>query len=360
MLWRNENLKLTATVTWRRFAALFLGVFFGGLAGLYAFVLLVDPYGVVPFSLPIERRIVSINQRHMYPQMVQSGRFDSIVLGTSTSRLLDPEQLNGLFGARFFNAAMNNGRAWEQKLIFDKFVDKVPAPKVVIVGLDTVWCQSNAASHRFGYPDFPHWMYDANPGNDFLHLLNAKTVEHAGQLVATWVGIIRDRVRGDGFEVFVPPEEIYDADRARHRVWDEDGRPRPRELAGPPVAWSAERRSSLRLPALAWLDDMLARLPPATLKVLAYMPVHVAVQPLPGSSGAEVEAECKDRIETIARRRDARVVDWRIPSRLTRDESNYWDALHFRLPVARRVARDLAAAVLEGREAADGSYRLMR
>jgi len=40
---------------------------------------------------------------------VRSGRYDSAVVGTSTVRLLDPQRLGALFGARFANLGLNAG-----------------------------------------------------------------------------------------------------------------------------------------------------------------------------------------------------------------------------------------------------------
>jgi hypothetical protein len=53
------------------------------------------------------------------------------------------------------------------------------------------------------------------------------------------------------------------------------------------------------------------------------------------------------------------VIDWRIASPITTNDSNYWDGLHYRLPIARRIARELVAATLNGAEASDGSYRIL-
>jgi hypothetical protein len=89
------------------------------------------------------------------------------------------------------------------------------------------------------------------------------------------------------------------------------------------------------------------------------MPVHIAAQPAPLTRAAEVESECKARIVSIGRERGAKVIDWRIASALTRNDANYWDALHYRVPIATRLAGELAAAVLSGREAEDGSYVLL-
>ena len=44
---------------WRRFVALFLGVFVGGIFGAALFILLLDPFDIVPFSLPRGRPLVS-------------------------------------------------------------------------------------------------------------------------------------------------------------------------------------------------------------------------------------------------------------------------------------------------------------
>ena len=97
--------------------AYFLKWFAGGsavlavLAGFLAYI--VDPYGVVPFSLRYKRDIVDLNQRYFYPLVVRQAGFNSFVVGTSTIRLLDPDRLNTIFGGRFANFGMNAGTAWE-------------------------------------------------------------------------------------------------------------------------------------------------------------------------------------------------------------------------------------------------------
>jgi hypothetical protein len=61
----------------------------------------------------------------------------------------------------------------------------------------------------------------------------------------------------------------------------------------------------------------------------------------------------------IGRDRGATVIDWRIASPLTTENKNYWDRLHYRVPVATRVADQLAGAVLEGRQSDDGTYVIL-
>jgi len=359
MLWQEAKPGLSETADWRDFVFLFLKVLIGGVAVIYLFILLVDPYGIVPFSLPLDRRIVSINQRYMYPQIVRSGRFDSLIIGTSTSRLIDPERLDHSFHARFANLAMDSATAWEQQAMLDLFLREVGPPKVLIVGLDAVWCDPNADHDRITFRGFPRWLYDDNPWSRYLHLLNEGTLEVAVRLAGYQLGLYRERIRLDGYEVFVPPDSQYDAERARRKIWG-GAPPQPSTTpaaAAPPL--SAEQRSRLAFPALSWLDASLARLPAGSLKILAFMPVHVAAQPQPGSHAAATEAECKARIAAVGRNRGATVIDWRIASDLTRTDTNYWDSLHYRMPVADRLAQELAAAALGKSESEDASYVIL-
>ncbi|TXN21446.1 hypothetical protein FV225_26835, partial [Methylobacterium sp. WL93] len=62
---------------------------------------------------------------------------------------------------------------------------------------------------------------------------------------------------------------------------------------------------------------------------------------------------------TDARCGGALVVDFRLPSPITTRDENYWDALHYRLPVAARIVEGLQAAAETGADAADGSYRVL-
>lgn len=338
---------------WRQFTLTFLGFFGGGVTLVYLFVAMVDPYGINPLSLPIARAIVSVSQRYVYPQLIRSGRFDSFVVGTSTSRLLDPHILNGAFHARFVNLGMDSMTAWEQSRIIDYFIRKAGEPKVVLIGLDNAWCDTDALRHRITFRGFPDWLYDDGSLRAFAYQLNSGTVEIAGRLIGFNLGLYPERVRNDGFEVFVPPDSAYDPERARRSIWK--GRERSRAVTEPPQDRVPQPFS---FPALPWLDDALGRMPNAR-KILTYMPVHVTAQPPSGSAEQRVETECKRRIAAIAVERHAVVVDWRIPSRLTENDTNYWDGLHYRLPVAERVARETADAVLTGAVSQDGVYQIV-
>ena len=355
--WVRSIRKEPIETTWARFSCLGLTTFGGGVAMVYLFVLLVDPFDIIPFSLPIERPIVSISQRYMYPMVIRSRRYDSFVVGTSTARLLDPERLDDLFGTRFANLSMDSMTAWEQQRVAQYFLSVIGPPKVLIVGLDLVWCQQDADRARVTFRGFPGWLYGDDSWSAYLHLLNTATVEIAVRLVGYHLGVYPSRMRDDGYAVFTPPEDQYDLVRARSRIWGIRG-PGIRPVV-PAVELSAEQRAALTFPALAWLDGLLEQLPPTTRTILAFMPVHVAGQPRPGSEEAAFEQVCKAEIVEIGRRRGAVVADWRIPSATTRDDANYWDSVHYRLPVADHLAEQIARAARGYGPDAEPTYRLL-
>ncbi len=355
--WLWNNTPPEADPAWRRCAIRFLATFVGALAIVYVFIVLVDPYDTLAVSLPFERRIVSISQRYMYPQIVRSRKFDSLIVGTSTARLIDPELLNGPFGARFANLAMNSMTAWEQKTMVEYFLRHAGAPKVLIVAFDQVWCRDDADVKREGPGGAPGWLYDDSRWNDYLYLLNAATLEIAGRLAGYKLGLYKERIRYDGYEQFTPDESLYDTAAAERNVWA--GASRSPAYAKAPEPLPPPGRADIKLPALPWLDEMLSRLPPTTEKVLAFMPVHVAAQPVPGSLTAANENECKARIAAIGRKWHAKVIDWRIPSPITREDTNYWDSLHYRVPIAQRLAREIAEAAVTGAPSSEGTYRTL-
>lgn len=341
---------------WSGYVKAMVALAAGGLAVLAAFVWIVNPYGNLPPGPRGNIVITDMNQRFMYPQIVRSGRYDALIVGTSTVRLLPPARLSAALGMRFAALGMNSATAFEQYQVADLFLRETPNPKGVLVGIDVVWCDARADVEKFTPRPFPEWMYDDNPWNDLLYMLNGKTAEIAVRQAAFYTGLRkRFRFGDDGYGVFTPPEETYDLERARQYIWQ--GRDPAIAPVAPPYQASAEERAAWRFPALEWLEEILDRFPDEAVKMVAAMPVHVAAQPVPGSREAAREAECKRRIAEIGKRTGALVVDFRIASELTREDANYWDPLHYRLAVADRLA-DWIAAAARGEAVAGAPYRV--
>ncbi len=278
------------------------------------------------------------NARYAFPALARDTAFDSAVFGTSTSRLLRPATLDAAFGGRFENLAMNAATAWEQAQLMTVFTRAHPEARTVLVGLDVEWCATGDELRKLTGRPFPAWMYGEDRWAGYLHLLNLDAVQKAAQAFAEFSGLKPEVYGADGYTSFTPPDETYDAVRAAAhlREWSTFVPAGARD--GPPEGW--------RFPALELLRDRLAALPPATRKVLFFVPYSRAVLPKPGEDAvAAVWTECKRRVARLAAAvPNAVAADFMRPNAITGDDLNYWDGLHYRQPIAERIVRDLAAA----------------
>lgn len=350
-----------AETAWTRWTAWFLGAALATLLTLWGFAAALDPFGLRVSAGQPARPLMDINQRFMYPQLVRSGSFDSAVFGTSTMRLLDPAILSQGLGGRFANLAMNAATPWEQLQMAGLFARQVAAPKTVLWGIDATWCEADATDEakRLTPRPFPPWLYDGVGWRDWPQLMNLTTLEIAGRLLAHRLGLMPERIRRDGYEVFTPPEELYDAARAR---WHLYGGAEPPPDSGPLVpaeTVAAETRAAWRFPALAWLDGALAAFPAGTRLLLVLPPAHHATWPREGSVAAQRWAACKDAVAALAKRRGAALIDYARPSPITLRDDNYWDPLHFRLPIARRLEGEITSLAKGGPVQPDGAARVI-
>ncbi len=309
-----------------------MGSLAGLLAFVYLFVVLVDPWAVLPYSPPLPRVPVSSNARFTMPALARSPRFDSAVVGSSSSRLLRPAELDPLFEGHFANLAMNAATAWEQSQMLALFTRTHPAARTVIVGLDNVWC-TETPERTTGRP-FPQWMYAGPPSRGYLHMMNLYAVQEAGSELWTMLGLKRRRYGLDGYTSFVPPESAYDPARvdAAFARWE---KPSAIPASGGPHV----------VPTLPMLADALHALPAGTRKILFFTPSHVSFQGVPGSDYAAMLDACKAQVTQIARSvPNTVVVDFLVPSSITETRASYWDPVHYRMPIAGRVVVDLALA----------------
>lgn len=334
-----------APTVWMRFVRSLIAA--AALIGLtvIAFVALLDPYGLRAAPGHPPGPIMDANQRLSYPQIARGGSLDAAVFGTSTARLLDPDVLDQAFGARFANLAVNAATPDEQIRLAALFIAHHPV-RAILFGLDATWCAADPPARTANA--FPDWLYaEATPWG-VLRQVNLRSVTVAAKVGLARLGLARPRIRRDGYAVFTPPEDRYDPERARAHI---------RAGAADPAATADPEDAPM--PALARLDDLLSRVPADAVKLLAFMPVHAAAQGAPGTAAGRREAACKSRVAAIGARQGATVVDFRFPSPLTRQDGNYWDALHYRLPVAARIVADLKAAVATGVDDPDCIYRVL-
>ncbi|MCC7045819.1 MAG: hypothetical protein IT562_03815 [Alphaproteobacteria bacterium] len=340
---------------WPRFLGTLLATGLGVALALAAFLLVVDGYDTVFFAPRFDREPVTSNQRFAFPALAREERFDSAIIGTSTTRLFRPAELDRLFDARFVNLSMNDATAWEQAQIFSVFRRHHSAPRVVIFGIDAVWCAVGDDFRKLTPRPFPAWMYDDDPWNDLLNLFNLPALEETGRQFAYLTGLRKPKYGKDGYTNFLPPDSAYDPKRAILRIYGPGGPVPPPGPVSEPVS-DAEARS-WRFPMHPLMQEMLAGLPRATVKLFAVVPYHIHNQPAPGSRAARQWQECKARLAAMAMAAgNGYVVDFMIESPLTATDSNYWDPLHFTTAVAARLEAAMAEATREKRDR-PGLYR---
>ena len=328
---------------WRRFTLTLLTSTGAVLAALFTAIVLIDPLDHLAVSLPIERAPVNQNQRFSYPALARSTRFDSAIIGTSTARLLDPGRLDQLYESRFVNLAMNSATAYEQSRIFELFVAHHRDAQHIVIGIDIVWCESEKPIERYTFREFPEWLYDSNPLNDYLHLLNGKTLEQAARLLEFLAGRREPRYAMNGYRNFLPSADEYDLEKARHNIYGQATPLTRTPAATPPVP--AEVRADWQFPAHELLEAMLSRVSPQTRVTLFFVPYHRFNLPSVNSRDEAKWQECKRRIGQMAQARPAVIaLDFMRPSPITSEDANYWDPLHFNDDVAQWLERTLAAA----------------
>ncbi len=319
------------------------------LALLWLFVVAVDPWGMLPVHLPIGRVPVSTNARFSFPALAVSRKFNAVVIGTSTARLLRPAVLDGIVpGTHFANLAMNASTAWEQGALLKLFARHHPHARAVMLDLDASWCEALPGSPALTGRAFPHWMYGGPRWVGYVRMFDLYALQEAASQFAVAVGLKRDRYGRDGYTDFLPPDRDYDPARVavRFRRWN----------------WPSDAPASpgtLTLPYVEALPSLLSRLPPDARKILFMPPVTIAAMGRPGSATRAEWDRCKAAAAAATRRiPDAVLLDFAIPDRVTLDHRYFWDPIHYRIGVADSIMRDTALA-LDGRTSPDGLVRIL-
>ncbi|ATU71686.1 hypothetical protein SXCC_01767 [Gluconacetobacter sp. SXCC-1] len=335
---------------WRHFCACALATMLVAGCGLYLFIVTVDPWNVLPFSPPLARIPVTSNARYTMPALARDPQFDSVVLGTSTSRLMQPALLDRALGGHFLSMAMNSASPWEQGRVLDAFLRSHPAPRTVMIGVDAAWCHERPGSLTSPNRPWPEWMYGHPAWQGYLHMASLYALQEAANEFLWMTGHKAQRFGTDGYASFVPPDGTYDPARvqAAFAHWaPPDNTQAPPGMAQTPPA-------SMRL-----LATMLARLPAGTLKILWFPPASATLHGMTGSIAAARLQACRLGVAALAARTpDAIALDFNHDSALTTERNNFWDPLHYRIPVAHRLVAAIAAA-LHGTPPADPALDIL-
>jgi hypothetical protein len=345
-------------MSWTRYLRRLLLTTLIGVLVSYSWILLVDPYDNVWFSPPLEREPISKNQRFTYPALARNPRFDSLIMGTSSIRLLNPRELDPLLDASFVNLAMNAATPYEQSRILALFVRHRPRIRYALHGIDDLWCDPFDQHDQLTERPFPEWMYDDNRWNDLLYLFNSATLAQTWKQFRNLLGLRKPTQGSDGYTVFVPPESEYDLKKVQRNIFG-GARPHIKPAVQPPQQITPEERSGWTFPNLALLQTMLESLPAETTKALVLPLYHQIHLPAPGSVLAAQIEDCKARIVQLAQEiPNTTLIDFMFRSNIALEDKNFWDPEHHRVGIATIVGELIVEALKSGRER-EGIYRIL-
>ncbi len=332
-------------MTWRTTWLVGLGAAAVLTTAVYAAILVVDPYDAVAFSPDFDRQPIARDQRYSAPALARKARYDSAILGTSTTRLMQPALLDGQFGAAFVNLSVDNALPFEQDRLLAVFLRHRERPRIVLIGIDhTMWCREQDQEPVPPRRKLPDTLYDDNRWNELVHLLSRRALLHAWEEFVYLAGLGPQKWGKDGYTAWLPPER-YDPERVRRYLYGPPGAPPDPELNRAADDLPADR-ALWRFVHIDWHARMLERIAPETLKIIVVMPTHRIAH---GRSGGRVAlrlAECKRRLFAIAARyKNVAALDFAFDSDITRHDRNYWDQVHLTAEAAERFQLLIVAGV---------------
>ncbi len=344
---------------WRAFTQTLLVVCILIPLALYLFIVIVDPFDNLPLSPDWTRVQVTGTERYFKPSLARRPRYDSVLVGASTSMLLHTGRLNAAFGRRFTTLSMPAASPFEQMRLLKLFHKHHPDLRMAMVAIDPVWCMPSGAPKQLGAnvgQRDPVWLYDENHWNDWPRL-GSQELKYARRQAKAMLQRDHDPAAVDGYYNFTEQDYgAYDFQRAMRHLYN-GRKPIPRPLPVPPLELDPAELASWEFPDLQKLHGILAGLPADSTKILLFTPIHWYAQAQPGTQlYAELE-ECKRRVAAFARDvPQLYAIDFMLRSPITLTDSNYWDGLHFKTEIADYLVQTLEA-VLRGERTAGENFR---
>lgn len=337
----------SASNSWRKFVLTFLGITGGAIFLIWLFIVIVDPWGMLPLSPPFHRIPISTNARYSFPALAIDQRFNSAIIGSSTSRPLQPQILNAPFDAHFVNLSMNASTPWEQEKIFNLFIHHHPHPKVVIFNIDNIWCFQDP--HHSNRP-LPLWMYEGSPWMGYLKMANQYALQEATNQFLWLIGLKKQRYGSDGHTPLLPASFIYDP----KKVDDVFSRWAQADNSAP------NGRNPVQ-PALPRLQRMIEKLPKDTLKIIMIPPFSAEFY---GNSDGWMNISlkaCKSNLANLARATpNTTAIDFAIPNHFTQQRTSFWDPIHYRPFTAKMVMDGIIKAVLHQQNLPDHENQILQ
>lgn len=301
---------------------------------LGAILLALDPYDSGRFALFDGNDVPRFGQRLTAASLGRRAGFDTAIVGNSTVQLLDPARIGAASGRAVVSLTVPGTGPREQLVVADWFLRHHPgaATRGLVFGIDGRWCRGDGRLELTN--PFPFWLYSRSAVDYARHMMRLKSVEAAARKVKLLLG----REAGASWDGYSDYEagRVWDPAAVRQRLAKQTTEAKPMD----------ETATGTEFAAMALLQGFLARLPRSAAVVLVLPPRYHAAVPPPGSAAAARQEACRQALEAlVAARPGTRLLDFLSHPVTSDDATEFWDLLHYRARVARRIEAAVAAAL---------------
>jgi hypothetical protein len=327
------NSSISASERWRRWLAFYAASALALGAAVAALLLALDPYDTGRLALLGEHGVPVLGQRLAAASLGRRPTVDTAIIGNSVMQLLAPQRLaaGGSIGVVQLTIPGTGPR--EQLVVAEWFRRHHPgaALRGLVIGIDQTWCRGDGRIDLTN--PFPFWLYADSALDYAAGLMSLKSFEAVARELKLLLGRAPP-ARADGY-VDYEAGRVWEAAAVAARTAPPLGIEAPANPAAPPPDFAAA----------PLLRDFLARLPAATRVVLVFPPRHRHAIARPGTAAAADERACTAAFTAIAAARAGmRALDFIGRDGMTEDE-DFWDLVHYRIAVARRMETEIAAAL---------------
>ncbi len=298
-----------------------------------------DPFETGRSTLLSRMAVRPQGPRTAVPLRGRDPAFTGAVIGNSHIQLVEPAALSRETDIPFVQLSIPATGPAEQFAVLGWFLRHHPHPDALVLSADAFWCADDPA-----FPSehgFPYWLMGDWPS--YLRGLLRFTAAQETVVRVGWLLNPRRKVAAaDGWWDYESNylSQGFGRDPTLIARLERPAGPEPEAHRGGPF------------PIAGRFAETLAAIPATTPVILVFPPVYAASEPPPGSPRATAEAACKAAIVTaFAKHSRGAIVDWRDGRPQSRDPALFFDQTHYRLPLARALTAEIAAAILRLRPA---------
>ncbi|WP_112662480.1 hypothetical protein [Microvirga flavescens] len=326
---------------WRRFTGAFLATAAIVLCGIVVFAYAVDPYDSGRSSLFAKAGVRPQGPRTAAPSRGRDLSYNAAIVGNSHIQLLSPEHLKETTGLDFVQLSVPASGPKEQFVIIDWFLRHRQNPaKALVISADESWCGQDPAMPNT--KPFPFWLFSANPLEYAKGLVRYDILEEVPRRLGYVFNAKAERARPDGYWNY--EQNYIDLGYANDPVLRQRLETRPD--ADKTILPSDPMKGKWSFPVADKLKQVVSAMPADLAVVLVFPPNYKNYLPPPQTSRAYKDEACKVALRAAMEAHPkSTVIDWRVDREENRDPNLYFDLTHYRLPIARKVETDVAAAL---------------